>query len=277
MKRLSIAILTFGAFASCPNALAADASLPPPPPPTPPEPAPIVEILSLTTATTRRAWDKFAEGTVAIAGNLDESGIRGRLSLGFGRYDYPIAGEDVDVPWSDFGFPWIKEVGKISGRYLEGGFLLGYELVTDRYSLLALVGGEGQRHSLSQWDPENLVRGTKWGFKVVAELDSHPFDNTMFYAYGSYSTAFQTAHVDVRPGYLAFDSLNIGDLATIGNIYVGPHGVYESDLHDRIWKAGAHLTIPELGPFHTTLAGGYVHDRYNKSGAYGFIETSVRF
>lgn len=277
MKKISIAVLIFGACASSTNVFAADAALPPPPTPEPEEPAPIVEILSLTTATTRRAWDKVAQGTVAIASNLDESGIRGRLGLSFGRYDYPIAGEDVDVPWSDFGFPWIREVGKISGRYLEGSFLLGYEVVTDRYSLLGLIGGEGQRHSLSQWDPENQVKGTRWGFKVVAEIDSHPFDNTMFYAYGSYSTAFQTAHVDVRPGYLAFDRLDIGDLVSIGNIYVGPHGSYDSDLHDRIWKAGAHVTMSELGPFYTTLAGGYVHDRFNKSGAYGLIETSVRF
>lgn len=277
MKKFSIAALLFGAYTSSPNAFAADPAALPPPPATPSASAPIVEFLSYSSATTRRSWDNYVEGTVAIAGNLDESGFRGRLGLGFGRYDYPVRGEDADVPWSDFGLPWIREIGKISGRYYEGSFLLGYELVTDRYSLLGLIGGEGQRHSLSQWDPENQVKGTKWGFKVVAQIDSHPFDKTMFFAYGSYSTAFQTAHVDVRPGYLAFDRLNIGDLVSIGNVYVGPHGVYDSDLHDRIWKAGAHLTIPELGPFHTTLAGGYVHDRFNKSGAYGLVETSVRF
>jgi hypothetical protein len=52
---------------------------------------------------------------------------------------------------------------------------------------------------------------------------------------------------------------------------------FESDLHDQVWKAGAHLTITEVVPFHTTLAAGYVHDRFSGPGAYGLIETSVRF
>jgi hypothetical protein len=99
----------------------------------------------------------------------------------------------------------------------------------------------------------------------------------MFYAYGSYSTAFHTSYVDVRPGYLVLDKLNIGNLLSTGNIYIGPQGVFESDLHDQVWKAGAHLTITEVGPFHTTLPAGYVHDRFNGPGAYGLIETSVRF
>jgi outer membrane immunogenic protein len=239
--------------------------------------APTVEILSGTTATTRRALDHYTEGTAAVAGNLDESGVRSRIDYYFGRYDYPIRGQDFDAPWSEFGVPWVREVGKISGRYYGASFLVGYQFVSDQWSLLGMLGADLQRHGLSQRDPENRVQGTAAGFKVLAELDANPTDKTMLYAYGFYSTAFQTSHVDVRPGYLVLDNLNIGNLISIGKVYAGPQGVFESDTHTQIWKAGVHFTISEVGPFSTTIAAGYAHDRFNGPGAYGLIETSVRF
>lgn len=275
MKRICHAALPICVCIASFGARAADAL--PPPPAAAPAIAPTIEITSFSTSTTRRIWDQYLEGTFALQSNLEESGFRSRLGLGFGRYDYPISGADADVPFSDIGLPWIKEVGKISGRYQEGAFLVGYQIVADRYSLLGLVGAGVQHHSLSRPDPENLVRGTRWGFNVAAELDAYPTDHTMFYSYGTYSTAFQSGYVDVRPGYLVFEHFSLGTLFSATNIYIGPQGIWESNRHDRIWKVGAHLTISEFGPFHATFAGGYAYDNFNKSGAYGLIETSVRF
>nr|WP_255608776.1 cellulose biosynthesis protein BcsS [Methylosinus sp. Sm6] len=252
----------------------ADSLRPPPGTPAPPI-APTIEITSLSTSTTRRIWDQYLEGTLALQNGLDQSGPRARLGLGFGRYDYPIAG--TDVPFSDFGLPWLRQFGKISGRYQEGAFLVGYELVGDRYALLGLVGAGVQHHSLSQPDPENPVRGTRWGFNVVGEVDAYPTDQTMFFGYGMYSTAFQSAYIDARPGYLVLKQFNLGTLLSATNIYVGPQGIWDSNRHERIWKVGAHLTISEFGPFHATFAGGYAYDNFNRSGAYGLVETSVRF
>jgi hypothetical protein len=256
------------------GASAADSLLPPPPAPAIP---PTIEITSYSTATTRRIWDQYLEGTFALQSNLEESGFRTRLGLGFGRYDYPLPGEDADVPFSDFGLPGIREFGKISGRYQEGAVLVGYEFVTDRYSVLGLVGGGVVHHGLSQPDPENPARGTRWGFNVAVQVDANPFDRTMFYGYGTYSTAFQTSYVDVRPGYLVIEHFDLGGLVSGRNVYLGPQGVWESNARDYMWKAGAHLTISEFGQFHATVAAGYAYDQYNKSGAYGLIETSVRF
>jgi hypothetical protein len=261
----------FGSFA------AHSKELLPPPPRTTPEIPPTVEITSFSTATTRRIWDQWLEGTVAPVGNLDESGFRTRLWLAFGRYDYPIRGEDADVPFSDFGLPWLNEFGKISGRYQEGQFLFGYEYVSDRFSLLGLIGAGVQHHGLSQPDPENPVRGTRWGFTVAAELDAHPTERTMFFGFASYSTAFTSVFVDARPGYLLTGHLNIADLIVAEDVYLGPHGIYEYNKREFNYKAGIHLTLSEMGPFHTTIAGGYAYDQFNKSGAYGLIETSVRF
>ena len=114
--------------------------------------------------------------------------------------------------------------------------------------------------------------GGKWGLKTVAELDSFPTDKTMFYAYGSYSTAFRTAELEVMPGYLAFEHLSIGTLS-IGKLYLGPHAASFSDSSSQIWKAGAQVTAAEIGPFHATVAVGDAHDQLSGGGAYGLLET----
>lgn len=276
MKRICHAALPFCACIASLGANAADSLLPAPPASAPAIP-PTIELTSYSTATSRRIWDQYLEGTFALQSNLEESGFRTRLGLGFGRYDYPLAGEDADVPFSDYGLPWVSEVGKISGRYQEGAFLFGYEFVRDRYAVLGLIGGGVVHHGLSQPDPENPAHGTRWGFTVAVQVDAFPTDRTMFYGYGAYNTAFQTSYADLRPGLLVFEHFNIANLFSGTNVYIGPQGVWESNARDYMWKVGAHLTISEFGPFHTTFAGGYVYDQYNKSGAYGLIETSVRF
>jgi len=240
------------------------------------ETEPRFELFSGVNTTTQHSWDNYFEGTAAVWGTLEKSGLRGRVSFGFGGYDYPIPSKDVNLHWSDPCPPWSSEISRIWGREHGASFLLGYEFVAKRWSLLGLVGGDVLHDSLSQPDPENEVQGTKWGLKTVAELDSFPTDKTMFYAYGSYSTAFRTAEIEIKPGYLAFEHLSIGTLS-IGKLYVGPHAAFFSDSNNQVWKAGAQVTAAEIGPFHATVAVGYAHDQLSGGGAYGLLETSVRF
>jgi hypothetical protein len=238
-----------------------------------------VEILTGADGTTRRISGVYSEATFAITGALDnESGIRGRIGGSYSRFDYPIYGDEYPIPGSPFGdgLPWINQAGKIGGRELEGGALIGYQHVADNWSLMGLIGANVQNDSLTWLDLTNPVQGTRWGFKTVWELDVAPTTETMLYAYGSYSTAFQTAVLDVRPGYKIIDKLSIGGLV-LKDIYIGPHGMFISDERDQTSRAGAHLTISEIGPVHVTIAGGYAHDRYNGPGAYGLIETAVHF
>jgi hypothetical protein len=82
--------------------------------------------------------------------------------------------------------------------------------------------------------------------------------------------------IDVRPGYLVLDKLALGSLS-FDDIYIGPHGVFDSDQQAQDWKLGAHVTVSKVGPLHFTLAGGYMHDSINGGGAYGLLETSFRF
>ena len=251
--------------------------------PSAPQPAgeaePHIEFFSGGDATTRRIWSNYYEVTGALTGSLDQSGVRIRGAYGFAGYDYPARAGDIvfpPFPGQIFGdLPDWVEVGKIRGAEQGGALLLGYEFVTERWSLLGMVGAEILHDHLSRFDPTNLVQGTAWGFKVAAELDARPTAQTMLYAHGSYSTAFETAYVDVRPGWLLADKLSIAGVS--GKVYVGPQGAFYSDYHDQISKVGAHLTFTDFGPFHVTVGAGYDHDRYNGPGLYGLLETSTRF
>jgi Cellulose biosynthesis protein BcsS len=239
--------------------------------------APQFEATTESDITTRRIGGVYFEGTGALfGGNLDQSGFRARIGSGFTRYDYPFTWDILD-PYGVTNFsnlPW--QIGKIAGHETGADFMGGYQWVSERWSLLGLIGVGLLHDSLTYPDPTNKVQGSAWGFKTVWELDAHPIDKAMLFTYASYNTAFDAAHVDVRPGYQIFQDVHAGGL-TIGKVYLGPQGVFSSDIHDRVWKAGAHLTLEEVGPFYWTFASGYVHDRYNGPGAYFLLDTTVRF
>jgi hypothetical protein len=239
---------------------------------------PRFEVETESEATTRGNWGVSVQGTGALKGSLDESGFRARIGFDYSGYNYPLTGSElVGAQFADAPLDQIGQIGKIYGYEPGGSILLGYQWVTERWSLMGFVGASILHDSLSYPDPTNKVQGTAWGFKSVWELDAHPTDQTMFYTYASYNTAFDTAHIDTRPGYLIFNNFAIGDRLSVGKIYLGPQGVFSSDFHDQIWKVGAHLTLEEIGPLQVTLASGYVHDRYLGPGAYFMLDTSVRF
>lgn len=241
---------------------------------------PRFELETGSDATTRGNWGVYVQGTGAVKGSLDDSGFRARFGFDYSGYNYPLTGSELvgaQSPDAPDGLDQIGKIGKIYGYEPGGDILLGYQWVTERWTLMGFVGASILHDSLSYPDPTNKVQGTAWGFKSVWELDAHPTDQTMFYTYASYNTAFDTAHIDARPGYLLFKNFAIGDHLSVGQIYLGPQGVFSSDFHDKIWKVGAHLTLEEIGPLHVTVASGYVHDRYLGPGAYFMLDTAVRF
>ncbi len=239
---------------------------------------PHIELEVESEATTRGNWGVYFQGTGALKGSLDESGVRTRIGLGYSGYNYPLTGSElIGAQYAPYGVGQIGQIGKITGYEPGADILLGYQWVTERWSLMGFVGAGVLHDSLSYPDPTNKVQGTAWGFKTVWELDSTPTDQTMFYTYASFNTAFDAAHIDTRPGYLLFKNVAIDDHLNVGKIYLGPQGVFSSDYHDRVWKVGAHLTLSEIGPFEATVASGYVHDRYLGPGAYFMLNTSVRF
>ncbi len=225
---------------------------------------------------TQSSWDNYLESTAAVWGTLYESGPRGRISAEFNGYDFPNPTNERNAIWDGTSLPWGNEISRVSGYQNRESFLLGYELVSAHWSLLGLVGGDLSHGSFLPADLTSEFQGAKWGLKTVVEFDSHPTDKTMLYSYGSYSTAFHTAEFEIKPGYLAFDHLSIGNLS-IGKLYIGPHAAFFSDSGSQTWKVGAHLTATKIGPLHASVAFGYAQDSLSGSGAYGMLETWLRF
>ena len=192
----------------------------------------IFELEVESEATTRGNWGVYFQGTGALKGSLDESGVRTRIGFGYSGYNYPLTGSELigAQSYAPYGVGQIGQIGKITGYEPGADILLGYQWVTERWSLMGFVGAGVLHDSLSYPDPTNKVQGTAWGFKTVWELDSTPTDQTMFYTYASFNTAFDAAHIDTRPGYLLFKNVAIDDHLSVGKIYLGPQGVFSSDI-----------------------------------------------
>ena len=162
---------------------------------------PRFEVETESEATTRGNWGVYVQGTGALKGSLDESGFRARIGFGYSGYNYPLTGSELigaQLPNAPDGLDQIGQIGKIYGYEPGVDILLGYQWVTERWSLMGFLGASILHDSLSYPDPTNKVQGTAWGFKTVWELDAHPTDQTMFYTYASYNTAFDTAHIDAQ-------------------------------------------------------------------------------
>lgn len=206
-------------------------------------------------ATSFSGWWTYLEGTLAPTGNIDESGIRLRLGGAGGQYAYP-----------SFATGGASSL-RIYDSEVEGDVLAGYEWVFDNVSVMGLVGGDIQDHMLSSPDPDNPVQGTRAGATGAFEFEANPTSNTLLAAYGSYSTAFNTYEVDLRPGVQAF----------VPDIFVGPQVVFEGDELYSEWRVGAHVTGIKLGPVESFIAAGYLHDSLQGSGAYGTLEVDLSF
>jgi hypothetical protein len=144
--------------------------------------------------------------------------------------------------------------------------LAGYEWVNDYASILGLIGANIQSHRLSAYDPTNSVQGTRAGVEVNLEIYANPSPNTLVAAYTSYSSAFNTYDIDLRPG-----------VAVLKDIFVGPQIVFSGDDEYDEWRLGAHVTGIKIGPVETSIAAGYLNDSQQGGGAYGTLDLTTRF
>jgi hypothetical protein len=98
----------------------------------------------------------------------------------------------------------------------------------------------------------------------------------MFFAKGFYSDVFQRTLVEIKPGYAVLDNFSFAAFAA-QKLYIGPFAVLTGHWRDNISKAGLQLTFGEIGAFTLTIAGGLSRDKYAGAGAFGMIESSLRF
>ena len=80
----------------------------------------------------------------------------------------------------------------------------------------------------------------------------------------------------MKPGYAVVDSFSFAAFAA-GKLYIGPFAVLTGHSRDKFSKAGLQMTFGKIGAFTLTFAGGLARDKYAGAGAFGMIESSLRF
>lgn len=181
-------------------------------------------------------------GTVAPLGSINESGFRLRVTGSVSWYKFITN----DSPRT-FG----------SGRTFEQDLLAGYEIATERFNVIGLIGAAAGE-SVS-----GGVTRTQAGVKGVVSSYATPTDETMTYNSFTYSSIDNFSQLQSKVG-----------VKISGNLYLGPEVNFS--WRDQIpspsgiaqMLVGVHLSGWEVGPLFFSVSGGWAHDRQIGSGQY---------
>ena len=162
----------------------------------------------------------------------------------------------------------FQAAAQIKGTYETGDLLGGWGLEGNNYSVNLLGGVNFENHNLSQFDPDNSVRGTQVGAKIRADAWINPTAQTLISEEGEYSTAFNTYYVSAKGGYDFFGK---------SGVFIGPEvAALGNDRFDQA-RVGAHVTQIKFGKVQLDISGGFMHDTSVGNGGYSKVELSTKF
>jgi hypothetical protein len=280
MRRMLFGLLTFGACATNAAALAEELSA----------------MDDFFTSPLRKTLDPQAEifppasedrrfdpranagGAAVIAAAPKYSTVFDRVSLRDEPADPIAARPTVEFAAADFVGPpfWTDEPNKFVGREPSLNTLLGYQAIVEAIKFQRWFGAAATQARIWRLDQENRRPGGGVGLGTIWELDAAPSSQTMLFAKGFYSNAFQRSFIEIKPGYALLDNFSFPAFPP-GKLYIGPFAVLTGHWRDKISKAGLQLTFGEIGAFSLTFASGLSRDRYTGAGVFGMIESSLRF
>ncbi|HEU0058324.1 MAG TPA: cellulose biosynthesis protein BcsS [Hyphomicrobiaceae bacterium] len=168
------------------------------------------------------------------------------------------------------------------GRQWQADFGLGYMFTRRQIGYEIYVGADYENVRLSPDDPTAQVRGTEWGFKVGASIET---DNDLPYYFsldGNYSTAFNTYWTRARAGLHR------------GRFTFGPEFIALGDQDFDAQRVGGFVRfdvkLPSFRPVEVTLSAGHQFVSGSNSngddggggigggeGTYGLVNFSVSF
>jgi len=275
MRRMLFGLLTLGACATNAAALAEELSAMDDFATSPLRKTldPQVEIFPL--ALEDRRFDPRANAEIAAA--PADSMLFDRIGLRVEPVDTQTARPTAELATADFIGPpfWASDQINIVGRKANLNALLGYQTIVDAIKFQGWFGAAAQAR-IWRLDQENRRPGGGAALGTIWELDAAPSSQTMFFAKGFYSDVFQRSLVEIKPGYAVLDNFSFAVFAA-EKVYIGPYAVLTGHWRDKICKAGLQLTFGEIGAFTLTFAGGLSRDKYAGAGAFGMIESSLRF
>lgn len=206
----------------------------------------------------------YSGALVALNGDFSRDGFVFRLFGLVGDYEYA----NFDV-----------QGGRVSADEYLFDIMIGYQSTIQNITVSGFVGFEYQKQDLSPDDPENKLRGTKTGFKVAGDLETH--DIPLFVGlYSDYSTAFNTFNALLRVGY------------DMKSVVLGPEGAFYRVESDDTWRAGGfakfRFHLSPTTPTELTLYGGHQFVKDDEGtggatspaggeGAYGGINMAISF
>ncbi len=275
MRRVLFGLLTFGACATNAAALAEELSAMDDFATSPLRKTidPQVEIFPL--ALEDRRFDPRANAAEAAAPAdsmpFDRIGLRER------PVDSRPARPTAELATADFIGPPFSASDQISiiGRKPSLNTMFGYQTVVDAIKFQGWFGAVAQAR-IWRLDQDNRRPGGAAGLGTIWELDAAPSSQTMLLARGFYSDVFHRSLIEIKPGYAVVDNFSFAAFAA-EKLYIGPFAVLTGHWRDKICKAGLQLTFGEIGAFTLTFASGLSRDKYARAGAFGMIESSLRF
>jgi hypothetical protein len=148
------------------------------------------------------SWFTYAGVVLAPNGNLAEPGVVIRSFGGYGEFKY--------------NNPTVS-AQRIHGSISMADAMVGYQTFGEYYRVAGYVGIENQNIHLSPADPTAKVDGEKTGVKFLGEFETN--NRTPFYlnAMASYSTAFDSYWIRLRPGYRTSSFIFGPEVAFQGN------------------------------------------------------------
>jgi hypothetical protein len=218
-----------------------------------------------------------AKRTAVIAAAPTDSTVFNRIGLRDGPLDPQAARPTTEFATADFvGPPFsANEPNEIVGRKPNLNTLLGYQSIIDAIKFQGLFGAAAQARTW-RLDQENRRPGGGVGLGTIWELNAAPSSQTMFFVRGFYSGIFQKSLVEMKPGYAVSDNFSFAVFPR-GKLYIGPFAVLTGQWRDKISKAGLQLTFGEIGAYSLTFAAGHSRDKYAGAGAFGMMESTLRF
>jgi hypothetical protein len=279
MRRVLFGLLTFGACATNAAALAEELSAMDDFATSPLRKTldPQVEIFPLALEDRRFDPRANAGGSAEIANAPVDSMIFDRIGLREGPVDPWPARPTAEFATTDFIGPpfWTSDQINIIGRKPNLDNLLGYQTILDAIKFQGWFGAVAQAR-IWRLDQDNRRPGGGAGLGTIWELDAAPSPQTMLFAKSFYSDVFQRSLIEIKPGYAVVDNFSFAAFAA-EKLYIGPFAVLTGHLRNKICKAGLQLTFGQIGAFTLTFAGGVSRDKYAGAGAFGMIESSLRF
>jgi len=210
----------------------------------------IVAIDGSASATSDGSYFTGLAVTVAAGGTLKNSVFRVRAEGLGGTYSFDSGPAAVPT----------------RADQVEGAILGGYEWLIGRSSLQAYGGLAVRDSHFSNSDPSHPPDGTAFGFKGVLQYYLTPSDQTMFSAYGSYSSVYNAYYTRLKWG-----------VAPFGSFYIGPEIGALGDDYYRQWRLGMHISAVRFGAMQFGLSGGYTRNQDDRGGAYGMLDVHMNY